>query len=90
FNIPVELKKLEEQFMAGEVDAFRIFNARTSLIRLQQANLDMLNEAAQAAAQVTLSAGLPPDALLQARDGRAAEGIAPPPLDMPPQIENPR
>lgn len=90
FNVPVELKKLEEQFAAGEVDAFRIFNARTSLIRLQQANLDMLNEAAQAASQVTLSAGLPPDALLQAMDRRAAEGIAPPPLDIPPQIENPR
>ena len=75
FDVPVELKKLEEQFLAGEVDAMVIFNARTSLIRLEQANLDMLNEVAQAAAVVTLAAGLPPDALVQgaSRDVRAPD-----------------
>jgi cobalt-zinc-cadmium efflux system outer membrane protein len=65
FDVPIELKKLEEQFVAGEVDALRIFNARSSLVRLQQAYLDTLNEAAQAAALVTLATGLPPDALVQ-------------------------
>lgn len=75
FDVPIELKKLEEQFLAGEVDAMVIFNARTSLIRLEQANLDMLNEVAQAAAVVTLATGLPPDALVQAvaRDVRAPD-----------------
>ncbi|HXT60744.1 MAG TPA: TolC family protein [Pirellulales bacterium] len=65
FDVPIELKKLEEQFVAGEVDALRIFNARSSLVRLQQAYLDTLNEAAQAASLVTLATGLPPDALVQ-------------------------
>ncbi|HEX7380068.1 MAG TPA: TolC family protein [Pirellulales bacterium] len=74
-DVPIELKKLEEQFAAGEVDALLIFNARTSLIRLQQANLDLLNEVAQAAAVVTLATGLPPDALIQA----APRGPRPPP-----------
>ena len=85
FDVPIELKKLEEQFLAGEVDAMLIFNARTSLIRLQQANLDMLNEVAQSAAVVTLATGLPPDALVQAvaRDARAPAPPALPPLEQP-------
>ena len=86
FNVPIELKKLEEQFLAGEVDAIRIFNARTSLIRLQQAYLDTLNEAAQAASVVTLAAGLPPDALVQAVAREPREPLPP----LPPPLEQPR
>jgi cobalt-zinc-cadmium efflux system outer membrane protein len=62
--LPVELRRLEEQFKAGEVDVLRVFTARTSLIQLRRAQLDLLNELAQAAANVTAATGLPPDALI--------------------------
>jgi outer membrane protein, heavy metal efflux system len=90
-DVPVELKKLEEQFLAGEVDAIRIFNARTSLIRLQQAYLDSLNELALAAALVTQAAGLPPDALVQASYRRSAADLSPSgPPSATPQLAPPR
>jgi len=62
--LPVELQKLEEQFVAGEVDILRVFQARSSLIQNRRAMLDSLNEIAQAAASVTASTGLPLESLL--------------------------
>lgn len=63
-SLPAELQRLEEQFKAGEVDVLRVFQARTSLIQNRRANLDLLNELAQAAAAVTAATGLPPQALI--------------------------
>lgn len=67
---PVELQKLEEQFIAGEVDILRVFQARNSLIQNRRAQLDSLNEIAQAAAAVTAATGLPLESLL---DGTRAQ-----------------
>lgn len=62
--LPAELERLEEQFKAGEVDILRVFTARSSLLQWRRAQLDMLNEVAQAAANVTAATGLAPDALI--------------------------
>ncbi|MBS0211289.1 MAG: TolC family protein [Planctomycetes bacterium] len=63
-SLPGELRRLEEQFKAGEVDILRVVAARTSLINFQRAHLDSLNELAQAAAVVTQTTGLPPETIL--------------------------
>ena len=65
--VPVELEKLEAQFQAGEVDILRLFTARTSVIQNRRAQLDTLNEVAQAAAQVTVATAAPPQVLAVAR-----------------------
>lgn len=64
-SLPDELKKLEKQFIAGEVDFLRVVTARTSLIQSRRAHLDLLNETAQAAAAVTAATGLPPESILR-------------------------
>lgn len=64
-SLPDELKRLERQFLAGEVDFLRVVTARTSLIQSRRAHLDLLNEAAQAAAAVTAATGLPPESILR-------------------------
>jgi cobalt-zinc-cadmium efflux system outer membrane protein len=74
-GMPIELRRLEQQFEAGEIDMMRIFTARTSLLQLRRAYLDALNEVALAAAGVTAATGLPPDALL-----RSGGPPLPPPL----------
>jgi outer membrane protein TolC len=63
-SLPEELQKLEEQFKKGDVDILRVFQARTSLVQMQRAFLDSLNELAQAAAALTAASGLPPAALV--------------------------
>ncbi|HEX4132743.1 MAG TPA: TolC family protein [Pirellulales bacterium] len=64
--LPDELRRLEDQFRAAEVDVVRVFTARTSLIQFRRAHLDLLNELAQAAANVTAATGVPADVLIQA------------------------
>jgi len=64
-QLPLELQKLEEQFRAGEVDMVRVVAARTSFLRARQAELDNLNEVAQAAAAVVAATGLPPQAVVE-------------------------
>lgn len=64
-DVPRELTKLEEQFRAGEIDILRVIQSRTSLIQNQRALLDFLNEAAQAAANLTAAAGIPPEQLVR-------------------------
>jgi cobalt-zinc-cadmium efflux system outer membrane protein len=64
-TLPAELQKLEEQFRAGEVDMVQIVAARTSFLRARQAELDNLNELAQAAAAVVAATGLPPQAVVE-------------------------
>ena len=62
-ELPLELQKLEEQFLEGEVDIVRLFQARTSTIQNRRAELDTLNEVAQSAAQVTASTAVLPQFL---------------------------
>ena len=57
-KLPVELRRLEEQFKAGEVDVLRVMQARNSLIQSQRADLDTLNEVLQSATAVTAAAGV--------------------------------
>jgi cobalt-zinc-cadmium efflux system outer membrane protein len=66
-ELPQELSKLEAQFKAGEIDVVRIVTARTSLLAARQAQLDTLNELAQAAAALTAATGLPPEAVVQGK-----------------------
>ena len=65
-KLPVELRRLEEQFKAGEVDVLRVMQARNSLIQSQRANLDTLNEVLQSATAVTAAAGVPLESLATA------------------------
>ncbi|HZN33545.1 MAG TPA: TolC family protein [Pirellulaceae bacterium] len=62
---PEELRRLEAQFQAREVDLVRIVTARTSFFQARRAALDALNEVAQASAVVVAATGLPPEALLK-------------------------
>ncbi|HWA97616.1 MAG TPA: TolC family protein, partial [Pirellulales bacterium] len=66
-DLPEALRGLEAQFRASEVDVLRVFTARTSLIQLRRAYLDLLNELAQSAAGVTAATAVPPEALVQLR-----------------------
>ncbi|MBI1349304.1 TolC family protein [bacterium] len=63
-NLPLELESLEQQFLAGEVEVVRVVQARTSLIQNQRVRLDLLNEAAQAAANLTAFATIPVEELI--------------------------
>lgn len=65
-DVPEELRSLERQFLAGEVDVIRVVQARTSIIQNQRARLDLFNEAAQSAANLTAAAGIPLESLLAA------------------------
>ena len=62
--LPEELQSLEQRFLEGEIDVLRVVQARTSLIQNQRANLDLLNEVAQAAANLTETTGIPLEELL--------------------------
>jgi cobalt-zinc-cadmium efflux system outer membrane protein len=64
-QMPLELRKLEEQFKAGEVDLVRVVTARTSYFQARRAALDTLNELAQASANLVAATGLPPEAVLE-------------------------
>jgi cobalt-zinc-cadmium efflux system outer membrane protein len=63
-ELPPELRKLEDQFRAGEVDVVRVVAARTSFFQARRAALDTLNELAQASANLIAATGLPPEAIL--------------------------
>jgi outer membrane protein, heavy metal efflux system len=71
-SLPTELERLERQFLANEVDFLRVVTARTSLITARRAQLDLLNEAAQAAAAVTAASGLPPESILRLSTGSSS------------------
>ena len=58
------LQTLQQRFLEGDVDVVQVVQARTSLIQNQRARLDLLNELAQSAANLTAAAGLPPEELL--------------------------
>lgn len=68
------LQPVENQFKAGQVTLLEVFAARSVLIESRQSLLDLFNELAQAAADVTETTGLSPQELLssgpQAAGGR--------------------
>ena len=64
-DLPQELLNLEQQFLEGEVDVVRVVQARTSLIQGQRSRLDLLNELAQSAANLTAAAGMSVEELLR-------------------------
>jgi cobalt-zinc-cadmium efflux system outer membrane protein len=64
-----DVRRVENQFQAGQADLLKVYSARTGLIQAERALLDTLNELAQAAARVTETTGLPPHALIRA-DGQ--------------------
>ncbi len=57
-NLPQELQSLEQRFLEGEVDIVRVVQARSSLIQNQRAQLELLNELAQSAANLTAATGI--------------------------------
>ncbi len=61
--LPEEIARLEEQFRAGEVDVVQVSQARTSLINARKANLDCLNELAQAGAVLSAATAVPPQVM---------------------------
>jgi cobalt-zinc-cadmium efflux system outer membrane protein len=56
--MPDALKFFEDQFQAGQITLLEVFAARTSLAQSRQSLLDLLNELALAAADVTKATGL--------------------------------
>jgi cobalt-zinc-cadmium efflux system outer membrane protein len=60
-----DVRRVESQFQAGQIDLLRVYAARTGLIQAQRALLDTLNELAQAAARVTETTGLPPHVMVR-------------------------
>jgi cobalt-zinc-cadmium efflux system outer membrane protein len=56
--MPDALKFFEDQFQAGQITLLEVFAARTSLAQSRQSFLDLLNELALAAADVTQATGL--------------------------------
>ncbi len=55
-----DLDRVKRQFDVGQADILNVFATQTALLQEQKAYLDLLNELAQSAADVTLAAGLPP------------------------------
>ncbi len=58
------LRPFEDQFEAGQIDLLSVLAVRTSVIQSRRSILDLLNELAQAGADVTLTTGLLPDELI--------------------------
>jgi outer membrane protein, heavy metal efflux system len=67
--IPEQLARVRHQFDAGLVDILYVFTIQNNLLQEHRTYLELLNEVAQAAADVTLAAGLPPGRVVSARAG---------------------
>ena len=75
-----ELQRVVDQYQAGQGTILNVLATQTSLLQERRAQLDMLNEIAQAAADVTMFAGVPPARLitLKAPASPAAEPLSQP------------
>jgi outer membrane protein, heavy metal efflux system len=67
-TIPEQLQRVKDQFQAGQADILSVFAVQNSLLQEQRTYLDLLNEVAQAASDVTLAAGLPPVRIISSRE----------------------
>jgi outer membrane protein, heavy metal efflux system len=65
--IPEQIERVRHQFDAGLVDILYVFTIQNSLLQDHKTYLDLLNEVAQAAADVTLAGGLPPARVVTAQ-----------------------
>lgn len=57
--IPDVMRPFEQQFLAGQITLLQVLAARTSVAESRQSFLELLNELAQAAADMTRTTGLP-------------------------------
>jgi outer membrane protein TolC len=74
-----DLARVKRQFNAGQADILNVFATQTALLQEQKAYLDLLNELAQSAADVTLAAGLPPARVVLSGRPADAPGVPAPP-----------
>ncbi len=61
---PASFQQVLAQFEAGKADIVSVLGIQNNLLSEQRGELDLVNEVAQAAAQVTQSTGIPPERLL--------------------------
>jgi outer membrane protein TolC len=73
-----DLSRVKRQFDAGQADILNVFATQTALLQEQKAYLDLLNELAQSATDVTLAAGLPPSRVVLTSRPEAADAPVPP------------
>ncbi len=68
-GVPISeaMRPFEDQFQAGQIDLLQVLAARASLAQSRQSFLDLLNELALAAADVTQATGLSPAQILITR-----------------------
>ncbi len=74
-----DLDRIKRQFEVGQADILNVYATQTALLQEQRAYLDLLNELAQAAADVTLTAGLPPARIVTGHGTEAPPAPVPPP-----------
>lgn len=81
-GVPPEVAQIVAQFEAGQAEVLAVFTTQSSLLMDRRAWVDLLNETAQAAANVVQSAALPPQRLaidrMAAPCGPQAEPVPPP------------
>ncbi len=82
-SLSEDLARVKRQFDAGQADILNVFATQTALLQEQKAYLDLLNELAQSAADVTLTAGLPPARVVLER-GVNAPTVPSPVVPAPP------
>jgi outer membrane protein TolC len=80
-TIPDELERIKDQFEAGQADILNVFATQNGLFQERRTFLDLLNELAQSAAELTLAAGLPPARLVTSSPYEPARPEALPPPD---------
>jgi outer membrane protein TolC len=66
-GLTAELDSIKKQFESGQADILNVYAVQNGLLQEQRTHLDLLNEVAQAAADVTLMAGLSPACLVTNR-----------------------
>ena len=67
---PVELEQMLREFEAGNAQIVDVVAVQSNLLQEERSYLDLLNEVAQAAAQVTQTTAIPPARLLAQRPPR--------------------
>ncbi len=82
-SLSEDLARIKRQFDAGQADILNVFATQTALLQEQKTYLDLLNELGQAAADVTLTAGLPPARIVSER-GVNAPATSSPVVPAPP------
>jgi outer membrane protein TolC len=74
---PRELAQVLDQFEAGNTEIVDVLAVQSNLLQETRSYLDLLNEVAQSAAQVTQTTAIPPERLFAQRPPRFSEPTAP-------------